>query len=102
MDNTFWGIPLIVWAILCLGVATLYYFLWPKPKAGRPPRPMWMHLVLRWFHSLVWVLLALACFLAMGEQVSMAGVVARLAILAYLIFIIAVAVDRRAGQQPVS
>ena len=95
LTNSLWGIPFLVWASLCLGVATLYYFLWPKPKAGQT-RTWWQHLVLRWFHSLVWVLLAAACLLWMNDSTStLAPNLARLALPTYLIFLITAALDRR-------
>lgn len=85
MNNTLWGIPFWVLAIPCLGIATLYYFLWPKPKENQL-RPLWVHFVLRWFHSLVWVLLAGACLL-WGAGSGLGNPISLLAGLVYLVFI---------------
>lgn len=94
MGPTFIGVPLLVWGIVCLGVATLYYFVWPEPEADRPPRPAWMRLVLRWFHSLVWLLLAAACFLQYGSTAAIGQVVGFVGLLVYVVFIVTAAVDR--------
>lgn len=84
MNNTLWGIPFWVLSIPCLGIASLYYFLWPKPKENNL-RPTWAHIVLRWFHSLVWTLLAGACLLwAAGSNSG--NLISLLAGLVYLVF----------------
>ena len=63
---------------MCL--ALLWYFVWPKDNTPKPlkqvpgyrPRPVWMHDVLRWFHMLVWMLLATTCFFADAGQSTLA------------------------------
>jgi hypothetical protein len=93
--NTLLGIPYFFLGILCLGVATVYIFIRPKPKPEQT-RPMWQQVVLRWFHSLVWVLLAAACFLWTGNMDStLAPFLGRLALFVYLIFLATVARERR-------
>jgi cobalamin synthase len=95
MDPTFLGFPFYFWAILCAGVAALYAYLWPRPKPGQLERPLASHLVLRWFHSLTWVLLALAC-LAWGWQANEIGQgLASLALIVYLVFAFTLLWDRR-------
>ena len=96
--NSFAGIPFLIWAIPCLGVATLYYFVWPKPKTGQS-RSRWQHLILRWFHLLVWVLLAAACLLwASDSTARLAPSIARLSLLVYLVFLLTLAGERRSKQ----
>jgi hypothetical protein len=91
---TFLGVPLVVWGVVCLGVATLYYFVWPEPEAGNAPRPAWMRLVLRWFHSLVWLLLAAACFLQSAGAPAIGRSVGGVGLLVYVVFIVTAALDR--------
>lgn len=63
MEGTLFGVPLFTVGLICLGLAVLWYFVWPKDKTPEPfkqlptyrPRPAWMQSVLRWFHTLVWI-----------------------------------------------
>ena len=95
MENGFLGLPLYFWGALCLVVALIYAVIWPKPRPGAAPRPALTHLILRWGHSLVWVLLAVAAFLASAGVTSAAGVLAPAARLIYLVFITTYQMERR-------
>ena len=100
MSNAFLGVPLPIWGVLCLGVAALYFFVWPKPKTDgraqrRSPR---VHFVLRWFHSVVWLLLAVACFLWASGGSALADALALLALLVYLAFMLTLLAERRSRQ----
>ncbi len=55
-ENFYWAAS--IGAIL---IAAIYYILWPKPlnAAHAGARPLILHLILRWGHSVVWLLLAL-------------------------------------------
>jgi hypothetical protein len=81
-----WSIanPRVPVAAVCLVIALVYMFLWPGRK--NPERlqqsPFWQRIVLRWFHSLTWVFIAIACLLW-----SRLPAIAACAI--YLIFMIA-------------
>ena len=96
MDNTLFGIPLALWGVGCLVIAVVYYQIWPMPNPKRlEPRTTWQHMVLRYFHSLVWVLLAAGCFLG-GFGYSMVGLVlASLAIPTYIVFLVVLLQDRQ-------
>lgn len=51
--------------------------------------PLWRHVILRWFHALVWVLLALSCFLRANQfprELATADVTASVALLLYVVF----------------
>jgi hypothetical protein len=89
------GISIYVWGTVSLGLAVLYAFVWPRPKPEAPPRPAWAHFTLRYLHSLVWALLAGACFLWGSGSGMLAYVFARLAVIGYMIYIGALAFDRR-------
>ena len=93
------SLPWPVWSLLCLGVAALYVIIWPKPKPNRPtPRPPGVHLNLRWFHALVWVWLALACFLSALNWSTFATGAAVLSLLTYVIFLATMGLDRQVNR----
>ena len=75
-------------------IAAVYVVVWPRPKTtgGTTPlaRPLWRHIILRWFHALAWVLLAISFFvrpsLAFGGSAT-ANILMVLALLTYAIFV---------------
>jgi hypothetical protein len=84
----------ILGIVICLIVATAYYFVWPgwkDPERVRH-RSLWTKIILRWFHSLTWALLAAACFLRTTLPAAIAGGV-------YLIFILTLAYERSSARQ---
>jgi hypothetical protein len=86
--------------LLCLVVAAIYLAVWPRPSraSGALARPPWRQFVLRWFHALVWVLLALSCFIQASQIAGsgvVGGVLAVLAGLMYLIYMGALVADLR-------
>jgi hypothetical protein len=85
MGKMLFGVELWAWGVICLGVAATYWFLWPKAAAQRTSGWQWW--VLRAFHSLVWLFLALACFTRapLGNWVS--NTLALCGVAAYVIFI---------------
>lgn len=92
--NAFLGIPLPYWSLICLGVAGLYAVVWPKPRTGAPVRSPAVHFILRWFHSLVWVLLAGACQLWAAGQQAWAPRLASMALAVYLVFMLTMVLER--------
>ena len=91
MSDAFLGLPWAIWGFLALLVAGVYAVVWPRPRTGdsAQPRPTWRHLVLRWFHALVWALLALSCFIRaslLPGGSGVANVVALLALPTYAAF----------------
>ena len=79
--------------------APAHTVVWPRPKlaAATPARPAWQHLILRWRHALVWLLLALACLIQLSPPLADSAapnVLAGLALAAYLIFLGAWLADR--------
>ena len=52
-------------AAVCAVVALVYLFMWPG--RNNPARvaqlPLYQRIVLRWFHSLTWLVIAAACLL---------------------------------------
>jgi hypothetical protein len=83
--------PPLVWAAACGLLAVIYYLSWPRARAQGRTRGL-RYIVLRWFHSLVWVLLgvALALYeLPPGAPRSVAKVLAVAALGAYISFVVA-------------
>ncbi len=79
MDTSFLGVPWFVWGLLCLAS-------WKT--SGQGERRL-QYLILRWYHALVWVLLAVSFFLRSGKVLggsATANVLALLALGVYLIF----------------
>jgi hypothetical protein len=103
MASPLFGIPWPVLGSLCLVVAAIYTVVWPghRDPAARA-RPAWRRLVLRWCHALVWLLLALSCFVrparALGGPTT-GNVLALLALVAYVVFLGTTLADR-AAQRP--
>lgn len=86
------GLPLLIWAALCLALAVVWAIFWPGDRSALREGPRF--LILRWGHALVWLLLAaaaLAAALGGSAQYAPALWLARAAGLAYLVFIATVA-----------
>ncbi len=97
MENTLFGIPLPILGFICLGFAVPWFFVWPIPNPNDPPRPAWRHFVLRWFHSLTWISLAMACFVASPETAWLSGALGILAVILFITFIATIVIDRQAA-----
>lgn len=86
----FLGLEFIYWTFICFIVAVIYFFVWPKPPL-QMSRSKWQHIVLRYFHALVWLFLMLASLLrAIYDQRTMlitSDVLIYTALLTYLVFI---------------
>ncbi len=82
------GVPLPIWGVVCLAVAAVWLFVWPRQKAAATGVRFF---ILRWFHAVVWLLLAAAAFIAgfnVLGGVNTAQPVAWLSLLTYLIFML--------------
>ena len=116
-DGALFGVPLPTLGLICMCLALLWSFVWPKDNTPKPltqvpgyrPRPIWMHDVLRWFHMLVWMLLATTCFFADAGHTTLATACALLTGVFYVIFFVTLIKDRQrqkvnehegAGSQP--
>lgn len=81
------GLPPAIWGIACLVVAAIWVFVWPSKRVVAPGSLQ--HFILRWSHTLVWLLLAAAAFIAGFDILggtNTAQFVALLALLTYLVF----------------
>jgi hypothetical protein len=80
------GIPVVALGLACFAVAAVFSVVYPhRAVVG------WRHVVLRWGHAGVWVLLGLSCLLRawMPGHPGLANVLAGLAAAAYAVFLIA-------------
>jgi len=86
----FLGVSYLTWGVVCLLVAGIYVVVFPSRKDLSGNSSKWRYFVLRWFHSLVWLLLAVSFFmwgdLIPGGDLS-ASISALIALMVYLIFI---------------
>lgn len=94
------GIPWAVWAVGCLVLAGVYVFVWPRPRteAEAAARPVWRHVVLRWLHPGVWLVLASSFAVRatpLPESASIGNQIASLAAILYIVYIVVYLADRR-------
>jgi hypothetical protein len=91
--------PAWVWVLGCGALAAFYVVSWPRRKAAGLARGL-RFFVLRWFHALVWVLLAGSVGLHTSASPAIqvvAKVLAVLALITYLAFAAALLVPQRQG-----
>lgn len=99
--KTLLDIPLSLWGVLCFAIAVVYYYVWPKPGPKTKHRPLWMHLILRWAHPIVWVMLGFVAALVYMGQMSLAEPLAYIALVLYATFMIVMFIDRwRSRKKP--
>lgn len=91
MNNGWYNIPWYVYAIGCAIIAILYLIIPVAPYKNY----LWdgrslMQVILRWFHSIVWILLAAAClYLQVNGEAGMeiAKQIALVGLGCYLIYL---------------
>jgi hypothetical protein len=98
--SVFLGISFMVWGFICLLIAAIYVIFYPRSKNETHPGSdrKCRHLILRWFHSTVWLLLGLSCFM-WGEYIPggtrLANILALLSLLIYVTFTVTLVIERR-------
>lgn len=94
MTRGLFGLPWVVWAALAFVVAAVFAFVAP----GSAGTTGLHYVVLRWFHPLTWVLLGSSAlirgFATEGAR-SAADLVAQLALVLYVIFLVTFVVTSR-------
>ncbi len=87
MSNKLFGVPLVVWGTFCLALTVVWIFVWPGDKVSATTGARFI--ILRWFHALVWLFLAIAAFIAAFNvlgSLATARRVAWLSLVTYLVF----------------
>lgn len=85
MEPTLMGAPLGLYGIPCLLLAFIFAIIWPHKLAPeRGPR----RLVLRWGHTLVWLMLALAAFIGGSPGLNGASAARALAFAAAAVYVV--------------
>ncbi len=85
--NTGWlGIPWILWTVACFGIAGLYMVFVPG-RAKISTVTGWRFIVLRWFHSFVWDVLAISFFIRTTPLEGLANPIALFAGVLYAVYI---------------
>lgn len=90
MDSGFLNIPWLVWSALALVIAAVFVFFVPGAEKLKTVKG-WPYFIARWFHSLVWLLLALSFAMRALSNETIRGLadpVAALGGITYLIYII--------------
>ena len=94
MNTKFLGIPWFVWGLLALVVAVIFTVIWPSGKvSGANNTGSLQYVILRWFHGLVWLLLAVSFFVRSGNNSASSGTANILALAAlgvYIVFMVMV------------
>ena len=91
------GIPWLIGGVACLVVAVIYALVWPRAQYATATSN-WNRLVLRWFHGLVWLLLAISFFVRgtmPSNSQTIAGVLAFAALISYGTFMFTLIRARR-------
>lgn len=57
MINGWLDLPWFLWAAFALTVAVIYYFIWPRKAVTS--NTGFRYLIVRWGHTLTWILLAI-------------------------------------------
>ena len=87
MNDKFFGVPLFVWAVLCIALAVVWVVFWPRDRVGGVGSIR--YIVLRWFHALTWLLLGVAALIAgidSAGNARLAKAVSICSLVVYLIF----------------
>jgi hypothetical protein len=95
MDEKLFGVPLVVWGGICVVLSVIWLIFWPSDKATAVDGLRFF--ILRWFHAFVWLLLAMAAFLAAFHVLGgapTARMVALLSLITYLVFLVTFTTSR--------
>jgi FtsH-binding integral membrane protein len=91
--------PPTAWVVVCLALAALYLRAWPRRRAVGLTKGF-RYLVLRWFHPLVWLLLAISVAVRAQSGRTPYVVASAIAILALLVYVVFLFVAFTKGPSP--
>lgn len=86
----FWGISWFIWGGLALIPAVIFWFVAPQAAAGLSE---WQRFILRYGHTVVWVLLAIS-FLLRGAGIGLANVFSAAGGFMYGLFLVVMFMNR--------
>ena len=89
LESKLWGIPNLAWGVVCLILTIVWIIVWPSDKVISSDTIRFF--ILRWFHALTWLLLALAAFIAafkLFDGENTARFVAFFSLPVYIIFLL--------------
>ncbi|MEZ4670100.1 MAG: hypothetical protein R3E39_19520 [Anaerolineae bacterium] len=87
MNGSFLNIPFAVWGMGALVIAGIFVMFVPRADVVNKLHGT-RFVIVRWFHSLVWLLLALSFFVRGMENESISGLANPLAALAGITYLI--------------
>lgn len=96
LESKLWGVPHVIWGVICLLFTIVWIFVWPKNKIVTSK--VLQFFIIRWFHALTWLLLAIAAFIAAFNLFGgkgTAGFIALLSLPVYLIFLLTLVINRK-------
>lgn len=88
MTPTFLGTPLALWSIACFLLALVWAIVWPYKVA---PGGGAARFILRWGHTLVWILLGMAALVGGASAfggLDAARILALASVALYVVFVI--------------
>ena len=91
--------PPAAWVVICLGLTVLYLWVWPRRKAVGLKKGF-RYLVLRWFHALVWLLLAISMAVRAQNGRTAYVTATAIAITALLVYVVFLIVAFKKGPPP--
>lgn len=88
MTSGFLNIPWAIWGLLALGIAVIFVIVVPRRQKVYELQGM-TFIIVRWFHSLVWLLLSVSFFIRDIPALNgLANPLAALGGLTYLIYMV--------------
>jgi len=85
VGNKLLGLPLVMWAGVCLVMALIWVRIWPSDRIAVDSGLRFI--VLRWFHALTWLLLAIAALVAAFSPAGVTKEASRIALLALVVYL---------------
>jgi hypothetical protein len=86
--NGWLSLPWFLWAVIALAIAAIYYFIWPRKAVTS--NTGFRYLIIRWGHTLTWILLAIN-FILRGIDPTLNGAANWVALAGGMVYVLFVA-----------